>query len=111
MKKQLLPIFILALTCLVLIFANWPWRWILIHGDTASKQANHMLSGDVNPTPDEFIDYTIYTTKGCGVFTSHDNPERTIVYCSKGLPVDTSEIGGSLKHIFGAWYFAEVQGG
>ncbi len=109
MRKRLLLIVILTLTCLVLIIANWPWRWVLIHGGSASKEANYMLSGVVPPTPDEFIDYAIYTTKECAVFSSHDSPEKAIAYCPNGSPVDTSEIGGSLKHIFGAWYFAEVQ--
>lgn len=85
-----------------LIFTSWPWRWVVFHGWSASRQAKSMLSGS-SETRDEFIDYVIYTAGDCVVFSEHNTEGRVMVYCPKDIPSDTTKIG-SLTHLIGDWY-------
>ena len=104
-KTATLALLLALLVCIAIVIANWPWRWILIHGWGASKHADQLLSGQ--PSSDSsFIDYTIYTADGCVVFAQHEADDRTMVYCPKGLP-GLSEQVGPLKHVVSSWYRAD----
>jgi hypothetical protein len=101
MKK----IFILVVVAvsILLIWTNWSWRWVVLHGWSASKQAESILSNQVEKIDDEFLDYLIFTTNNCVVFSEHDEEDRVMVYCPKGIRPQNSEIG-ELNHLVGGWY-------
>jgi len=101
MNKSL--IFVVTIVIAVsLLFSNWSWRWLVFHGWSATKQAKLLLSGQ-DGTDDEFIDYLVYSTGGCVVFSEHEADDRAMVYCSKGIPAQTNKIG-ALTHLVGNWY-------
>lgn len=103
MKKYTLGIAMLFAACLVIVMISWSWRWILFNGWTATNYAVHLLAGDRPKTENSFIDYTIYTASGCVVFFTHDEEDRTMVYCPNGSPKVVDQIG-TLKHVIGPWY-------
>jgi hypothetical protein len=102
MKKSLIVAVTSIVVSILLLFSNWSWRWVVIHGWSASNQAESMLAGRID-TADEFIDYIIYTAGGCVVFSEHDTEGRAMVYCPKGIPTETNKIG-ALTHLVGDWY-------
>jgi len=105
MKKTLMVAAVAIVVSVLLLFTNWSWRWVVIHGWSASKQAALLLSGRVD-TDDEFIDYLVYTAGGCVVFSEHETEGRAMVYCPKGIPTETNKIG-ALTHLIGDWYTAK----
>lgn len=102
MKKLLIVAAAAMVVSMLLLFTNWSWRWIVLHGWSASKQAKSLLSGRVD-TDNDFIDYIVYTAEGCVVFSEHESEGRAMVYCPKGIPAGTNKIG-ALAHLVGDWY-------
>lgn len=102
MKKSLIVAGAVIVVSMLLLFTNWPWRWVVLHGWSASKQAELLLSGRIE-TDEEFIDYLIYTAGNCVVFSEHETEGRVMVYCPKGIPTETNKIG-ALTHLIGDWY-------
>lgn len=101
MKKRILGVALLAISCMAVVLISWSARWVLLHGWTAAIYAEQILAN--NPVhEDRFIDYTIYTTKGCVAFATHEE-DRTMVYCPHGAPTDTAQVG-PLAHVVGRWY-------
>lgn len=107
MKKTLLISAASIIAILILLLStNWSWRWLVLHGWSASKQAKLLLSGQ-RDTDDEFIDYIIYTMDGCVVFSPHETEGHAMAYCPKGLPSDSNKIGAT-THLVGAWYTTRI---
>lgn len=102
MKKSMIAATVALVISSLLLLSDWSWRWMVVHGWSASKQAELMLSGH-SRTEDEFIDYLIYTLDGCVIFSEHESESRAMAYCPKGVPSDKSKIG-VLTHLIGAWY-------
>lgn len=105
MKKSLMIAVAAIAVSMLLLFTNWSWRWVVIHGWSASKQAELILSNRVEKIDDEFLDYLIYTAGNCVVFAEHETEGRAMVYCPKGIPTETNKIG-ALTHLVGDWYAA-----
>ncbi|MEW6562654.1 MAG: hypothetical protein AB1400_05410 [Pseudomonadota bacterium] len=105
MKKIFIVDAVVVAVSIWLYFSDGPWRWVMLFGSSASQEAQLLLSGHEGKN-DKFKDYLIYTVDNCVVFVNQKTVNRTMVYCPKNIPADTTKTG-ALTHLVDDWYVAQ----
>lgn len=86
-----------------LLMSNWHLRWVVFNWYPAVDVATRLLNGS-QEAEDRFIEYVVYSTNGCVIFSAHGS-ERGVAYCGKlGKP---ELVEPKLHKIFGPWYRVE----